>query len=87
MFHCMQNFTFLQIVLTSILIGGSPSNAFFAKPEQAWSEKLNRLAFTASHLVAWSVVIEMIVYLKTQTAFPRNTHTMDLKLLPKNAVK
>ena len=46
-----------------ILTGGSPSNAVLAEPEQAWLEEWSRLAFTASHLVAWSVVIEMIIRL------------------------
>ena len=81
MFHCMQNFTFLQIRLSGILIGGSLSNALLADSEQVWPEELGRMAFTASQLVAWKVAIEMIVYLKTQIAFPRNTYTMDLKLL------
>ena len=83
MFHCMQNFTFLQTVITSILIGGSPSNAraLLADLKQAWPEELGRLAFTASHLVALKVATEMIAYLKTQTAFPRNIYTMDLKFL------
>ena len=66
----MQNFTFLKIVLTSILIGGSPSNAFLAEPDQAWPEELARLAFTASHLVVWSVATEMIVYLKSKLFSP-----------------
>ena len=81
MFHCMQNFTFLQIRLSGILIGGSLSNALLADSEQAWPEELGRLAFTASQLVAWKVAIEMIVYLKPQIAFPRNIYTMDLKVL------
>ena len=68
-------------MLPGILIGGSPSNALLADSEQAWPEELGRLAFTASQLVAWKVAIQMIVYLKTQIAFPRNTYTMDLKLL------
>ena len=80
MFYCIQNFTVLPIVLTNIMIGRSLSNTVFAEPEQAWPEELGRLAFTASHLVALKVAIEMIVYL-TQTAFPRNIYTMDLKLL------
>ena len=89
MSHCMQNFTFLQIRLPGILIGGSPSNALLADPEQALPEELERLAFTASHLMAWKVAIEMIVYLKTQIAFPRAIYKMELKLLLialKNAV-
>ena len=81
MFHCTQNFTFRQIVLPGIVIGGSPSYALLVDPKQALLEELGRLAFTASHLVAWKVAIEMIVYLKTQIAFPRTIYTMDLKLL------
>ena len=64
MFHCTQNFTFLRIVLPCILIGGSPSNALLVDPKQALP-KLGRLAFTALHLMAWKVAIEMILYLKT----------------------
>ena len=64
MFHCTQNFTFLQIALPGILIGGSPSNALLVDPKQALP-KLGRLAFTALHLMAWKVAIEMILYLKT----------------------
>ena len=74
MSHCMQNFTFLQIRLSGILIGGSPSNALLADPEQALPGELGRL-------MAWKAAIEMIVYLKTQIAFPRTIYTMDLKLL------
>ena len=70
MSHCMQNFTFLQIRLSGILIGGSPSNALLADPEQALPGELGRLPLTASHLMAWKTAIEMIVYLKTQIAFP-----------------
>ena len=53
MFHCTQNFTFLQIVLPGILIGGSPSNALLVDPKQALPEELGRLAFTALHLMAF----------------------------------
>ena len=74
MSHCMQNFTFLQIRLSGILIGGSPSNALLADPEQALPGELGRL-------MAWKAAIEMIVYLKTQIAFPRTIYKMDLKLL------
>lgn len=81
MFHCIQNFTFLKIVLSSILIGGSPSTVFLADPEQTLLQKLDRLAFTALHLVAWKVAIKMTVYLKAQTVFQRNIYMMDLKLL------
>ena len=65
-------------MLSGILIGGFPSNALFADPEQALPEELSGLAFTASHLVGWSLVIEMTVCLKTQI---RNIYTMHLKLL------
>ena len=51
MFHCTQNFTFLQIVLPGILIGGSPSNALLVDPKQALLEELGRLTFTALHLM------------------------------------
>lgn len=54
-----------------ILIGGSPSSVLLTDPKQALPEQLNMPAFTAFHLVAWSGVIEMVVYLKTQSAFPR----------------
>ena len=65
MLHCTQNFNFLRIVLPGILIGGSPSNALLVDPKQALPEELGRLAFTALHLMAWKVAIEMIVFLKT----------------------
>ena len=65
----------------TILIGGSPSNALLVDPKQALQEELGRLVFTALHLMAWKFGIEMIVYLKTQIAFPRTIYTMDLKLL------
>ena len=81
MSHCMQNFTFLQIRLSGILIGGSPSNALLADPEQALPGELGRLSLTASHLMASKAAIEMIVYFKTQIAFPRTIYKMDLKLL------
>ena len=66
----MQNFTFLRMLLSDILIGVSPSNALLAYPEQAWPEELGRLAFTALHLMAWKVTIGMIVYLKNANCFP-----------------
>ena len=65
MFYCIQSFIFLQIVLSNILICGSPSTALLADSEQARLEELGRLALTTSHLVAWKVATEMIVFLKT----------------------
>ena len=59
-------------MLSGILIDGSPSKALLAEPEQTWSKERSRLAFTTLHLVAWSVLIEMVVLFKTQTVFPRN---------------
>ena len=81
MFHCIQNFTFLKTVLSSILIGGSSSKVFLADPEQTLLQKRDRMTFTALHLVAWKVGINMTVYLKAQTVFQRNIYMMDLKLL------
>ena len=63
MFHCTQNFTFLQIVLPGILIGGSPSNALLVDPKQALLEELGRLTFTTLHLMAWKVALHLINFL------------------------
>ena len=65
----MQTFTFLQLVVFSILNGVSPSNALFADPEQAQPKELDRLALTASHPVVWIVAIIIMAVLSRNICY------------------